>query len=99
MDELLGLDRLQIAGLMAIAPYHPEAEHSRPFFVKLRELRDDLAGKFGAGLPTLSMGMSGDYGVAIEEGATVVRVGSAIFGTRAGKAWRPETGEGELADV
>ena len=93
MDELLGLDRLQLSGLMAIAPFHPDPEHSRPFFVKLRELRDSLAAKFGAGLPTLSMGMSGDYAVAIEEGATVVRVGSAIFGARTGKAWRPAAGE------
>ena len=66
-----------------MAPYHPEPENSRHFFVRLRELRDDLQQRSGVGLPDLSMGMSGDYEVAIEEGATIVRVGSAIFGTHA----------------
>jgi PLP dependent protein len=92
MEELLALDRLQIGGLMAMAPFHPDAEHSRPFFARLRELRDALSAEFGAGLPQLSMGMSGDYAVAVEEGATLVRVGSAIFGTRSGKAWKPPRG-------
>jgi pyridoxal phosphate enzyme (YggS family) len=98
MEELLALDRLQIGGLMAMAPFHPDAEHSRPFFVRLRELRDALTQEFGAGLPQLSMGMSGDYGVAVEEGATLVRVGSAIFGERSGKAWRPTREDGAAGD-
>ncbi len=98
MEELLALDRLQIGGLMAMAPFHPEAEHSRPFFARLRELRDSLAGEFGAGLPQLSMGMSGDYAVAVEEGATLVRVGSAIFGARSGKAWKPAQGAGDFTE-
>ncbi len=88
-DDLLGLDRLEIAGLMTMAPYAPEPEQARPFFRELRELRDELEQRGGIGLPQLSMGMSGDYEVAVEEGATLVRVGSAIFGTRVGKQWSP----------
>lgn len=82
MEELLTLDRLDLQGLMGMAPFDPDPERARPSFRQLRELRDTLARDFGAGLPTLSMGMSGDYAVAIEEGATMVRVGSAIFGER-----------------
>ena len=82
MEELLTLDRLEIQGLMGMAPFHPEPERARPTFVRLRELRDALVRDFHVGLPTLSMGMSGEYAVAVEEGATVVRVGSAIFGAR-----------------
>ena len=89
IEEILALDRLEIVGLMGMAPFAPEAEHSRPYFRQLRELRDQLQSESGIGLPQLSMGMSGDYLVAIEEGATLVRVGSAIFGTRAGKKWSP----------
>ena len=74
---------------MGMAPFAPEPEHSRPFFARLRELRDELQREAGVGLPRLSMGMSGDYLVAIEEGATLVRVGSAIFGARSGKQWTP----------
>ena len=88
IEELLALDRLQIEGLMTIAPFAPEAEASRPHFVALRELRDQLQTEFRLPLPRLSMGMSGDYAVAVEEGATLVRVGTAIFGTRSGKAWK-----------
>jgi pyridoxal phosphate enzyme (YggS family) len=89
LDELLALDRLEIMGLMTIAPYAPEPENSRPYFRRLRELRDRLQQDAGAGLPHLSMGMSGDYLVAVAEGATLVRVGSAIFGERSGKQWQP----------
>ena len=89
MEALIALDRLEIAGLMTMAPLAPEPEHSRPYFRQLRQLRDRLQGDAGVGLPHLSMGMSGDYAIAIEEGATLVRVGSAIFGTRAGKKWVP----------
>ncbi len=92
-EELLRLDRLEIVGLMGMAPLAPEAEHSRPYFERLRKLRDQLQLEGGIGLPHLSMGMSGDYLVAIEEGATLVRVGSAIFGSRAGKKWSPEGSE------
>jgi pyridoxal phosphate enzyme (YggS family) len=82
IEQLLGLDRLQIEGLMTIPPLAPEAEASRKFFVALRELRDELERSAGAKLPQLSMGMSDDFAVAIEEGATLVRVGTAIFGKR-----------------
>lgn len=82
MEALLQLGRLEIEGLMTIPPFAPEAEASRPFFVELRELRDELERAFALRLPQLSMGMSGDYEVAIEEGATFVRVGTAIFGER-----------------
>jgi len=89
MDDLLQLDRIALDGLMTIPPFAPEAESSRPYFAALRECRDRLVEEFRAGLPELSMGMSGDFEVAIEEGATMVRVGTAIFGTRRGKAWKP----------
>lgn len=89
MEELLTLKRVSIDGLMTIPPFDPDPEASRQYFVALRELRDRLAGEFRAPLPELSMGMSGDYPVAIEEGATFVRVGTAIFGERKGKAWKP----------
>ncbi len=98
MEPLLALGRLQIEGLMTIAPYAPEAELSRPYFAALRELRDDLQNKFHVPLPRLSMGMSGDFEVAIEEGATLVRVGTAIFGKRSGKGWRPASGSATNED-
>jgi pyridoxal phosphate enzyme (YggS family) len=82
LEELLALPRLQIEGFMTMAPLAPEAEASRPHFRSLRVLRDRLAQQAGISFPTLSMGMSGDYAVGIEEGATLVRVGSAIFGRR-----------------
>lgn len=83
MEILLGLSRLEIMGLMCIPPVGPDAESARPWFSALRELRDSLEVDCQVKLPALSMGMSGDYEVAIEEGATHVRVGSAIFGKRA----------------
>lgn len=83
METLSRLERLEILGLMCIPPAAPDAESARPWFTALRELRDSLVAESGVGLPALSMGMSGDYEVAIEEGATHVRVGSAIFGKRA----------------
>lgn len=82
LEELLSLPRLQVEGFMTMAPLAPEAEASRPYFASLRELRDRLSMRAGIPLETLSMGMSGDYEVAVEEGATLVRVGSAIFGDR-----------------
>jgi pyridoxal phosphate enzyme (YggS family) len=92
LEELLALDRLEIGGLMTMAPYAAEPENSRPYFRRLRELRDRLQADAGVGLPQLSMGMSGDYLVAVAEGATLVRVGSAIFGERTGKQWQPPAG-------
>ena len=95
MEQLLSLGRLSIEGLMAIPPIAPEAENSRPYFVALRKLRDELESKFDLRLPQLSMGMSGDYLVAVEEGATLVRVGTAIFGER--HRTRPPQSEGYSA--
>jgi pyridoxal phosphate enzyme (YggS family) len=89
IEDLLALGRLEIDGLMTIAPLAPEPEDSRPHFAALRDLRDRLQREFRLALPSLSMGMSGDFEIAIEEGATLVRVGSAIFGSRSGKSWRP----------
>jgi len=82
MESLLALDRLEIMGLMCIPPEGPDAESARPWFEELRKLRDVLEPGFDVRLPALSMGMSGDFEIAIEEGATHVRVGSAIFGKR-----------------
>ena len=89
MEELLTLDRVAIDGLMTIPPFAPEAESSRRYFAALRELRDRLSSEFRVPLPELSMGMSGDFAVAVEEGATFVRIGTALFGERRGKAWKP----------
>ena len=82
-EGMLLLPHLEWRGLMTVpaAPLHPE--HSRPAFRRLRELRDELARRLDWLLPELSMGMSGDFEVAIEEGATQIRVGTAIFGARA----------------
>ncbi len=82
LEALYELDRLYIQGVMCIPPFDLAIEKVRPYFVHLRELRDDLQKRGGALLPQLSMGMSHDFEVAIEEGATIVRVGSAIFGGR-----------------
>jgi pyridoxal phosphate enzyme (YggS family) len=82
LEAALSLGRLTIEGLMTLPPLAPEAEASRRYFVALRELRDQLEAEFEVRLPQLSMGMSGDFPIAIEEGATLVRVGTAIFGER-----------------
>ncbi len=82
LQHALGCDRLSVRGLMAIPPWGRDPEESRPSFRALRELRDDLQLQVGAPLPELSMGMSHDFDLAIAEGATMVRVGTAIFGPR-----------------
>lgn len=88
LPELVGYlktcERLRFDGLMILPPYFDDHEATRPYFQRLRAIRDDLAsdGGFGAGGGELSMGMSHDFEVAIEEGATIVRVGTAIFGER-----------------
>ena len=79
---LSSLRHLRIRGLMTMAPYSDNPEDARPVFRMLRELRDELQSAHNHPLPELSMGMSGDFEPAIEEGATLVRVGSSIFGTR-----------------
>ena len=78
------LPHLRIQGLMTIPPFTPDPEGARPYFRRLRELRDSIAarGLPGIGMDLLSMGMSHDFEVAIEEGSTCVRVGTAIFGER-----------------
>ena len=85
MESLLALPRLSILGLMVIPPIAEEAETSRKYFVELRELRDRLQTEFHVDLAQLSMGMTQDFAVAVEEGATLVRVGTAIFGERTRK--------------
>jgi pyridoxal phosphate enzyme (YggS family) len=82
-EDAAGLARLDLAGLMCIPPFLEQAEKVRPYFRRLRELRDDVSKSLGLALPALSMGMSHDFEVAIEEGATEVRIGTALFGERA----------------
>jgi len=79
---LNSLPRIEIHGLMMIAPFTREPEKVRPFFRRLRELKEECEQMQGAALAHLSMGMSGDFEVAIEEGATLIRIGSALFGER-----------------
>jgi PLP dependent protein len=81
-EKISALPRLELAGLMCIPPFAENAEEARAHFKRLRELRDELAKQLDRTLPVLSMGMSHDFEVAIEEGATEVRVGTALFGTR-----------------
>jgi PLP dependent protein len=81
-EKTADLPRLELAGLMCIPPFFDEAGQVRTYFSQLRVLRDQLTDKLGIALPVLSMGMSHDFEVAIEEGATEVRVGTALFGTR-----------------
>ncbi len=84
VEVLKHCQRLRLSGLMTLPPYFDDPEQVRPFFRKLRELRDELSSRraFGDLRGELSMGMTHDYEIAIEEGATIVRVGTAIFGAR-----------------
>ncbi|HEX2861560.1 MAG TPA: YggS family pyridoxal phosphate-dependent enzyme [Lacunisphaera sp.] len=82
LEAALSLPCLQVDGLMTIAPLSDEATVARRTFARLREIRDDLTTRFGTTLPELSMGMSGDLDDAIAEGSTLVRVGSALYGSR-----------------
>jgi PLP dependent protein len=84
LEAVSGCQHLRLIGLMTLPPYFENADCSRPFFKALRGLRDEMKaqGRFGEGLGELSMGMSHDFEIAIEEGATMVRVGTAIFGER-----------------
>jgi pyridoxal phosphate enzyme (YggS family) len=81
LERVHTMDHLQVEGLMTIPPYFESPEKARPYFRRLKEIRDRAATQ-GVHLPELSMGMSNDYEIAVEEGATLVRVGSAIFGER-----------------
>jgi pyridoxal phosphate enzyme (YggS family) len=84
VETLKTCARLRLKGLMTLPPFYEDAERVRPYFRRLRELRDGLrqSGAFGEGAGELSMGMSHDYELAVEEGATIVRVGTAVFGER-----------------
>ena len=79
LTELNALRRLEIRGLMTMAPFFEDPQDARPTFRALRDLRDQLQQRHGIPLPALSMGMTNDFEAAIEEGATMVRVGTAIF--------------------
>jgi pyridoxal phosphate enzyme (YggS family) len=81
-ERVTTLPGLHLSGLMCIPPFLEDVAQVRPYFRRLRELRDQLATQLGQALPVLSMGMSHDFEVAIEEGATEVRVGTALFGQR-----------------
>ncbi len=82
IEEMLGLENLDLRGLMSLPPFFSDPEKVRPWFSELRELKETLVSRYACKLPELSMGMSHDFEIAIEEGATMVRVGSAIFGSR-----------------
>ena len=86
LKELSALPRLLVQGLMTVPPYVTEPEKARPHFRRLRELKLQCEETLGFTLPHLSMGMSGDFEVAIEEGATIVRIGTALFGPRKARA-------------
>jgi PLP dependent protein len=82
LEAALACPHLEVRGVMAVPPYDPDPEKSRPYFRRLAGIRDGLARRFGRPLPELSMGMSHDFAVAVEEGATEVRIGTALFGPR-----------------
>lgn len=84
VEEIMGFDNLKLIGLMALPPFFGDPEGARPYFARLRMLSEGMEKLFGLKLPELSMGMTGDYRVAIEEGSTMVRVGTRIFGQRPG---------------
>jgi len=81
-EKIVQLKELHLAGLMCIPPFLEKQEKVRPYFARLRQLRDNLETRLVRRLPVLSMGMSHDFEAAIQEGATEVRVGTALFGTR-----------------
>lgn len=81
-DAIISTERIELRGLMGIAPVVDQSDQTRPFFRHLREMRDSLVRRYQMPYPTLSMGMSHDFEIAIEEGATEVRLGTALFGAR-----------------
>jgi len=87
IEAVKASERLSLIGLMTLPPFFSDAEKARPFFRRLREMRDEIRkqGAFGDGCGELSMGMTHDYEVAIEESATMLRIGTAIFGERASR--------------
>jgi hypothetical protein len=92
LKELNALPRIEIHGLMTVPPWSAEAEKARPHFRRLREIKAQCEQILGAPLPYLSMGMSGDFEIAVEEGATMVRIGTELFGPR------PKAGPRAAAD-
>ncbi len=82
LQEVAALDKIEVRGFMVMPPFFDQPERARPYFARLAVLAEEARQKTGLALPELSMGMSGDFEVAVEEGATLVRVGSAIFGAR-----------------
>ena len=91
LEAANGLHHVEVVGFMTMPPYCEDPERARGFFRALRELRDRSAAESGFALPELSMGMSMDFEVAIGEGATMVRIGTDLFGAR-GSPWRPAAG-------
>ena len=83
LKELNALPRIEVHGLMTVAPFAPDPEKVRPVFRRLRQLKGQCEDILGVPLAQLSMGMSGDFEVAVEEGATIIRLGSAVLGPRA----------------
>ncbi len=81
-EKVLNYDKVKVLGLMTIPPYSPNPQDSRKYFKRLRELKEALEEEFKVRLPHLSMGMSSDFEVAVEEGATIVRIGTLLFGER-----------------
>jgi len=90
LAQINTLNKIEIHGLMTVAPWAADPEKVRPVFRKLRELKEQCEKILGAPLPQLSMGMSGDFEVAIEEGATLVRIGTALFGPRTSARFKTE---------
>jgi pyridoxal phosphate enzyme (YggS family) len=82
VEEVLELPHLDLQGLMCMPPFFQDGEKTRPYFIELRQCRDRIAERFALQLPHLSMGMTADFVQAIEEGATLVRIGTRIFGSR-----------------
>jgi PLP dependent protein len=95
LKQLNTLPKIEIQGLMTVAPWSPEPEKVRPVFRRVRELKEECEAILGAPLPYLSMGMSGDFEVAIEEGSTVVRLGTVLFGARSYAKQKSANGETE----
>jgi len=104
LRQVNALPKLEVHGLMTIAPYATDPEKVRPIFRRARELKSECEDLLGAPLPQLSMGMTGDFEVAIEEGASIIRLGTALFGPRsaarkAGLAGRPREDGTDSRDI
>lgn len=97
VEHALQCRRLTLSGFMTMAPFSPNPEDARPHFARLRSLRDAMEQRFSASFPNLSMGMSGDFAVAVEEGASWIRIGTALFGPR--EKWHPALSSDRLEDI